>query len=331
MKRYTPLIYITILEALIGIWVKLAGKSIPIFTLNFYRALFALSSIFLVFLILNRKGLILKKVDIIPSIIIGFLIASQISLFNIAMSLTSVANVVIFWSTYPFFVFILSALFLDEKVRRTHIFIFILGIIGIIIAEPLKGSQGSMLGNVISLSGGFVFASLVTYIRKEESTESSGGSFWFFFFATLFLTPMIFIFGIGDSFKIMEQNLLGWSFQAPPIIWAIGLGIFSTGIVYILMGLALKKINANIYSLVDIIVSPMAAAIFAAIILSEMPSKNMIYGGAILLLSAFWLTTDLSEGNLSHLQNYQKYFEKFRKDFLREFSGFFKTIFPWRN
>ena len=328
MKRYTPLIYITILEALIGIWVKLAGNSIPIFTINFYRALFALLSIFLVFILINRKGLKLKKVDIIPSIIIGFLIACQISLFNIAMNLTSVANVVIFWSTYPFFVFILSALFLDEKVRRTHIFIFILGIIGIVIAEPLKGDQGSMVGNVISLFGGFVFASLVTYIRKEESTESSGGSFWFFFFATIFLTPMIFIFGIGDSFKILEQNILGLSFQAPPIMWIIGLGVLSTGIVYILMSLALRKINANVYSLVDIIVSPMAATIFAIIILKEYPHKNMIYGGAILLLSAFWLTTDLSKGNISQLQNYQRYFDKFRRNFLKEFNGFLKIMVP---
>lgn len=305
MNKYFPLVIITIVEALIGIWVKLVGNSIPIFTLNFYRVFFAFIFLAITLPFLGKNFLKINKSDIKPAIIIGLLIALQISTFNIAMKLAPVANVVILWSIYPFFVFIFSKMFLHEKADLGHFFIFALGLIGIYITEPFSG--GNIIGNSVSLAGGIIFASLITYIRKEDKSKPAGIIFWFFFFATLFLLPMIFIFGTGDLFLIQKTAIANFEINAPPILWILGLGVISTGIAYLFMTFSLKRINANIYSLIDLLVSPIMAGIFAFLILKESPSSNMITGGIILIISAFLLTKKISGKEGSKLRNYQKY------------------------
>lgn len=317
MNKYFPLIFVTIFEALIGIWVKLVGDAVPIFTLNFYRVFFAFLSLLIIVPFVDKKFLKLKKWDIKSTIFIGFLIALQISLFNIAMKLAPIANVVILWSVYPFFVFIFSWIFLDEKVKKTHILILILGLIGVIITRPFSGLTEHILGNSISLFGGLVFGALITYMRKEDKTNSTGIVFWFFLFSTLFLLPMVFIFGPGNLFEFQERILFNTIFNVPIILWVLGLGIISTGITYLLMTFALQKISANVYSLIDILASPIAAIIFAFIILNEIPSYNMVFGGAVLLISALWLAIYLSKGSITSLETHYQYFGKIRSEFTK--------------
>ncbi len=312
MNKYFPLIIITITEATIGIFVKLAGE-IPIFTLNFYRIFFAFLFLLAVMPEKNKKFWKFPKKEIKSVVIIGFLIALQTSLFNIAMKLAPVANVVVLWSIYPFFVFILSSIFLNEKTRKIHIFIFLLALLGILVSQPL--SAGNTLGNLISLSGGFVFACLISYMRYAGKTKSTGSVFWFMLIATIILFPSFLIFGPGEIFATETYNFLSLSVNIPVLLWILCLGVISTGLAYLFMTFALKKISAGIYSLVDIIVSPVIATILALIILKEIPSLNIIYGGAILLISAFLLSTSISKQRISKLELFRYYMAKIRKTF----------------
>lgn len=293
MNKLVFLALITMFEAMIGIWVKLTGDSVPIYTLNFYRVFFALLTV-LIFLVFIDKPRFIKK-ELKSNLLIGFFIALQISLFNIAMSLAPVANVVIFWSTYPFFVFIFSKFYLKEKIKRFHVLVFITGLAGLIISQPLSGIDEHIIGNVISLSGGLVYAILITYLRKESDDKPSN-VFWYFLFASLFLLPAVFIFGTGNLFSVSQANLFGLSYQFPPIIWVLGLGVISTGIVYILMRYMLNIMKAGVYSVFDVIISPVAAALFAFLILQQIPGTEKIIGGSILLLASFLLTIDIAKG-----------------------------------
>lgn len=292
MSKYIFLLLVTLSEATIGVFVKLTGGNVPIFTLNFYRVLFALIFLLMVVPFIDKDFWKRAKNNLRPILIIGALIAAQISMFNIAMSMAPIANVVIFWSIAPFFVFIFSSFFLKEKIRKEHIFIFLIALTGILIAKPLSG--GAALGNIIALIDGAVYAGLVTYMRFENKTESPGLVCWFMLMATIYLLPALFIFGVGDITHLIHYPALGISL--PVILWVVCLGMISTGIAYLFITLSLKRIKASIYSLVDIIVSPVVAAFFGYIIFSEMPSSNMIYGGALLLISGFWLTNFMTEG-----------------------------------
>lgn len=326
MNKYFPLAIVTVCEATIGIFVKLTGDTIPIFTLNFYRLLFAFLLIAAVMPLIDKKFWKISKKEVKPVVIIGALIGLQITFFNTAMKFTAIANAVIFWSIYPFFVFILSTLFLNERPTKNHVLIFILAFIGLIIAKPFSSAGGELvnilgitihtmtLGNIIALADAFVFACLITYMRFEDRTKSSGILFWFMFFAVIFTSPALLIFGPGNlaEFGTYVLPLLS-AISLPKIIWPISLGMVSTGLAYLFITFALQRIDANIYSLVDTIISPVAAAFFGFIILREVPSSDLIYGGSIILLSGFWLTSNLSGKKMTQLLHFSGYFDKIKK------------------
>lgn len=292
MRTFVYLALITLSEATIGVFVKLTGNSVPIFSLNFYRVFFAFLFLLVTVPFIKRKFWDMDKDDIQPLIIIGLFIAMQISLFNLAMTLAPIANVVIFWSVAPIFVFIFSWIFLKEKPTKSHILIFIIALIGIFIAKPLEG--GAMAGNIIALCSGMTYAALVTYMRYEGKDESPSMVVWYMGSASVILLPTLFIFGMGDLNQFTYYPSM--ALYLPTTLWVICLGILSTGIAYLFMSLVLQHISANLYSLVDIIVSPVVASIFGYLIFGEIPSENMIYGGILLLVSGYWLTSKM-QGN----------------------------------
>jgi drug/metabolite transporter (DMT)-like permease len=298
MSKYIFLSIITISEATIGVFVKLTEGNIPIFSLNFYRVLFALVFIIIFIPFIDKEFWKLKRDNFKPVIIIGALIALQISLFNYAMSIAPIANVVIFWSISPFFVFLLSSFFLNEKVKKEHILVFVIAFIGLIIAKPL--SSGYAIGNTISIFGGAVYAALITYMRYEGKTDQANLVFWYMLTATIILFPFLLIFEVGDLMKLIYYPSIGISL--PVIFWVICLGMFSTGVAYFFITLVLKNIKAAVYSLVDVIVSPVVAGLFGYFIFNETPSSHTIIGGAFLILSGFILT--------AYMRDHDKHFIK---------------------
>ena len=292
MKTVLLLLLITLSEATIGVFVKLTGDAIPIYTLNFYALSFA--ALFLLVSLPAATGQRLRfpRGNLKDTLVIGALIAAQISVFNYAMTRAPIANVVIFWSVAPFFVFIFSALALNEPARKSYILIFALALAGIFIARPLQG--GYMAGNLVALADGAVYAAMVVYLRHEGRTETGNDILWSMLAAALLLLPALVISGPGEVTRLMHYDTLGLAL--PVMLWAAGLGIVSTGFAYLGISIVLKSIDANIYSLIDIIVSPVVASTLGYLIFAEIPSMNMIYGGAMLLGAGFWLTREMSKG-----------------------------------
>jgi len=286
MKTLILLLLITIAEATIGVFVKLTGDAIPIYTLNFYALSFAALFLLISMPLATEEGITAPWGNLKDTVLIGALIAAQISAFNFAMTQAPIANVVIFWSVAPLFVFIFSALFLGERPRKVHGLIFVLAITGIVLAKPLEG--GYMVGNLVALGDGAIYAAMVVYLRSEGKTETDNDIFWFLVAGAIILSPALVLAGPGDVTRIVHYEALGTGL--PVMLWAAALGIFSTGVAYLCISLVLQRISANIYSLVDIIVSPVVAAFLGFLVFGEVPSLNMIVGGAILLGSGFWLT-----------------------------------------
>lgn len=292
MKTVPLLLLITLSEATIGVFVKLTDGIIPIQTLNFYALSFA--AVFLLFAMPVATGRPLRfpKGNLKDTATIGVLIGTQISVFNFAMTLVPIANAVIFWSVAPFFVFIFSALFIGEKARKSYILIFAVALIGIVLAKPLEG--GHMLGNLIALGDGAIYAAMVTYMRYEGKSEAGNDIAWSMLTAALLLSPALFLAGPGAVTETISYAALGM--DIPVMLWAAGLGIVSTGFAYFGISFVLKILDANVYALVDIIVSPVVASSLGYLIFSEVPAQGMIYGGAMLLGAGFWLTREMSRG-----------------------------------
>lgn len=295
MKVFLLLVMITFSEATIGVFVKLTGDAIPIQTLNFYALSFAALFLALAIPHATDQPLEFPRGNIKDTVIIGALIAAQISVFNYAMTLVPIANAVVFWSVAPFFVFILSAVFLDEPAKKSYVLIFVLALVGIVLAKPLAG--GDWFGNLVALSTGAIYAAMVTYMRHEGREETGNDIFWSMAVGAILLSPALVLAGPGEIGKFVDYPALGVSL--PVILWAACLGIVSTGFAYFGISLVLKRINANVYSLVDIIVSPIVAATLGFLVFDEVPARGMIFGGGLLLVSGFWLTREMNKGKES--------------------------------
>lgn len=289
-RTFLLLALITFSEATLGVFVKLVEGRIPIQTLNFYAL--TVAALFLMVAIPVARGHPLRfPADNLKDVgIIGALIALQIGVFNFAMTQAPIANVVIFWSVAPFFTFIFSALFLGEKARKSYMLIFAIALVGIVLAKPLEG--GYMLGNLVALGDGAIYAAMVTYMRHEGKTESGNDIAWSMLVAALVLSPTLLLFGPGAVTATIAYEPLGMNL--PVTLWAVCLGLISIGFSYFGISIVLKKLRANAYALIDIIVSPIVASILGYLIFSEVPSSGMIVGGALLIGSGYWLTREMS-------------------------------------
>ncbi len=283
---------ITLSEATIGVFVKLTDGRIPIQTLNFYALSFAAVFLLVAMPVATSQPLRLPRGNFKDTALIGVLIAAQISVFNYAMTLAPIANVVIFWSVAPFFTFIFSWLFLAEKARWTYVWIFALAITGIVLAKPLEG--GHMAGNLVALGDGAVYAAMVTYMRHEGKTETGNDIAWSMLVGALLLSPALVLAGPGQVAGTIAYPAIGM--ELPVMLWALCLGVVSTGFAYFGISIVLKRVRANLYALVDIIVSPIVAALLGFLVFGEVPAASMIYGGALLLAAGFWLTREMSRG-----------------------------------
>lgn len=291
MKTLLLLLLITVSEATIGVFVKLTEGLIPIQTLTFYAMAFAAAFLFVARSLAAQKWPRFPSNNVKDTAIIGALIAAQGGAFNFAMTLVPIANAVIFWSIAPFFVFIFSALFLGEKARKSYILIFAIALTGIAIANPLAG--GNMLGNFVALATGAIYAAMVTYMRYEGKTETGNDIAWSLLVAALVLSPALMLAGPGKIAATISYAVPG--IEVPVMIWAAALGIISTGFAYFGISIVLKSINANVYALTDIIVSPVVASTLGYVIFAEVPAEGMFYGGAMLLGAGFWLSWEMSK------------------------------------
>jgi len=292
MKTLLLLALITVSEATIGVFVKLSDGLIPVQTLTFYAMTFAAAFLFVARSLASRELPRFPRGNVKDTIIIGALIAAQGAVFNYAMTLVPIANAVIFWSIAPFFVFIFSAVFLGEKAQRRYIGIFIIALAGIVVANPLSG--GNTLGNLVALATGAIYAAMITYMRHEGKTETGNDIAWSLLVAALVLAPTLLFVGPGAVSATITYPRLGMN--VPVILWAVGLGLVSTGFAYFGISIVLKRLNANVYSLIDIIVSPVVATTLGYLIFAEVPGRGTLYGGVLLLSAGFWLTREMSRG-----------------------------------
>ena len=120
MKKFTYMILAGILWGFIGISVKLIDNEINPFSLNFFRFLTAFIILLILFPLLGKEKIGLKKENFKPYVIIGFLFALTSSLFVYAVSRTTISDTVLLQSVQPFFLMFIAYFWLKEKISYKH-------------------------------------------------------------------------------------------------------------------------------------------------------------------------------------------------------------------
>ena len=128
-------------------------ENASVWQILFLRSLFFLLALS-IFLLITYKGKTLKviKDSGYPAAIGGLVMSFSFISFVVAMSSTTVANVVFIISTQSMFLALFGYFYLKEKVSLTGFISITLAMTGIIIMVGDSISSGSLFGNLVALA-----------------------------------------------------------------------------------------------------------------------------------------------------------------------------------
>jgi drug/metabolite transporter (DMT)-like permease len=219
---------------------------------------------------LSRRGLLAFAA-------LGILLAVHWTTFFQSVQTSGVALALITFSTFPVFVTFLEPLFFRERLRTMDVALAVVALAGIVILVPNfdpgdRATQGVLWG----VASGLTFAILSLLNRKYVRQHSSLTiALYQDLFAAVALVPFV-----------VPQ----WPTFAPKDVLLLGvLGVLCTAVAHSLFIAGLHGITAGTASMIACL-EPVYGAIFAAILLHEVPSARTLLGGAIVLGVAFGVT-----------------------------------------
>jgi len=272
--RKVAIIFSGILTGLIGSLMKLIGNKIPVLSLVFLRFLLGTFFLLIIMSFVDKRFYAVNKKDIKDYALIGLTMATAFSLFMLALSFTTVSNVVLIASTYIIFVAILASVFLKEKLQHKHFISIFIALMGLLILNPF-GSGMSAIGSSLAFAQAIVYSIFMVYMRYEEKEHGISSVFWIFLFATFYLTPFALYFGLGSYYEVLPMVLV--------------LGIISTGLAYLLLIYGLKKVKAETSAILVLVSHTFASILFAMLFIGEVLSTKMLIGGLLLLSSGIYI------------------------------------------
>ncbi len=248
-------------------------------TIAFYRM--ALATLFLfpyVFLKKRNELRNLSVTQLFSSIIIGAVLAAHFSLWITSLSLTSVASSVVLVTSHPFFVAIVSSLFLKETLDRKSQMGIVLSFCGIVVLSfsDLASSKTNFVGDVLAFLGGLAAGIYIVGGRKMRQQLS--------------LTTYVFIV-YGMCSLILFFLSLTIRVELLPIsekdaLLFLLMVIFPTYLGHTLYNWCVKYVKAAVIS-VSLLGEPVGASLLAFFLLNETPGMPIILGAAICLMGIY--------------------------------------------
>lgn len=243
-------------------------------TTSFLR--YAIALIFLCFLIFYYKPAILRieKRDIHQFVLLGlFGIVGYHFFFFSSLKYTSVINTGIIHAFSPVLTGFIAALFIKEKLSlRNYVGIFLafLGVLILITQGKLQTifELSFNLGDILMV---LAVLSWVIYSLIIKGMSKKYKSFTLIFYATLFGLIMLFFLAIFEGGITQVQNI-----SLRSIISILYMGIFASGIGYLLYNYSIKDFGPTKTSSIVYSVSTILVTIFSFIFLKETMTFSMI-------------------------------------------------------
>jgi drug/metabolite transporter, DME family len=239
-----------------------------------WQILFLRSFFFLIalifFLIITYKNKTLKiiKKSGFPAVLGGFVMSFSFISFVVAMSNTTVANVVFIISTQSMFLAIFGYFYLKEKVSLIGFMSITLAMTGIIIMVGDSLSSGSLFGNLVALAIPINFSILVMIIRKNSNLD---------------MVPAIFYSGI---FSCIYGLFLSesFSFSNHDIFMGFLLGVPQLALGFICITIGSRSTASATIGLL-MLSETIFAPIWVWLFLNEIPPLSVFIGGAVIILA----------------------------------------------
>ena len=258
----------------IGLFVKNIGlpSSFIAFTRAFIGSAFIIGFMLLSKHKVNRAAIKKNLKILIPSgIAMGF---NWICLFE-SYRFTGVAVGTLCYYMAPIILIMVSPFLLKEKLSVTKVISVIAAIIGeVLISGVLSGTVRSAKGIALGLAAAILYASVILmnkFVKDMSPVETT-------------LIQLISAAVVMIPYVLATENVSEFVFDKKSILFTLIVGIFHTGIVYMLYFASMQKIPAQttaVFSYID----PVTAIILSAVVLHEDFTLIQL-AGTVLILGA---------------------------------------------
>ncbi len=237
-----------------------------------------------VFILIRGRSLFKASIkELILFLACGISYVGTATFYFQSMQMTSAATGVVLMYTAPIYVTVFSVAFLGEKMTKMKFASIAAMFVGcVLVAGIVGGFKSSTLGILFGVLSGISYAAynIITKIAMRNGSDPFSLTFYAFLFAAVVSTA------ICDPVSVVESTAKAPSLLIPMLVL---LGIVTCVSPYFLYTLAMRDLSAGTASSLGII-EPMAATVFSAVFLSEIPDLFQIIGivlilGATVLLS----------------------------------------------
>lgn len=249
--------------------------SLPALDITFYRSIFAFIVIAL-YVAYKKQAYRLKcPSDYLMVVMLGVLLAMHWVSYFYAMQVSSVAIGVVALYTYPVITVFLEPLFHGEKPHIIDLLISIVVLFGILLMVPdFSLENSSTLGVVVG-----VFSALMMSLRNimQRRYFSSYSASQALFYQVLVVAVVLLCF--TDTVVLDIENNQWWLLVLLGIVFtAVPHTLFAHGLIH------LKAKTASLIACVQVVY----ATLFAAVLLGEWPSVNVLIGGLLVISAAMY-------------------------------------------
>lgn len=236
-------------------------------TTVFWRSAFAATALFAFILWRDReRGLALFREMGWPGLAVASCFATASTCFVYALTLTTVANILIIQSTAPFLAAVLARFLLNERVRLRGWLTILAALAGVVIMVSDSVQRGSVMGDVLAGIIALSFSGAVVIVRRHSEVRMTPAACLAAVFAGLVALPLAAPLAVGAG----DLGYLAL-FGAGQL--ALGMVMFTTGARFI------PAAQAALLSVLETILGPIWVWIFFA----ENPGERAILGGLVVL------------------------------------------------
>ena len=232
--------------------------------------------------------------EIILGALAGLFLAVHFATWTSSLEYTSVASSVVFVSTGPLWVALLSPFLLNERLRRAAVIGLLIAIAGGMIIglsdacawdsglqcpELNQFMQGRAIwGNFLALVGAWTVSGYLIIGRKLRSARSvSLIPYIFFVYGMSAVALILIMFAARQSPLGYPGRAYGWIFLLAAFPQLIGHSTYNW---------ALRYVPATLVAIITLI-EPIGSAILAYFILRETPSNGVLIGGLLILIGIY--------------------------------------------
>ena len=247
-------------------------ENADIWQVLFWRAFFfSLTLIFFLLFRYKKQAFHIIKKSGYPGLAYGFAMSLGFVAYIIAMTETTVANVLFIISSQTIWLAIFGYLFLKEKISLKTLFSIILAMTGITVMIGGSLDTGSLKGNLVALYIPINFAFLILLIRKFPKID---------FVPALLIAgflSMVYGFVMSETIVVSLYDLL--------IVFLLGSFQHAFGFICITIGArSTPAVIVGLLMLTEALFGPFWVWLF----INEIPPMSVFFGGGIIIIAVIF-------------------------------------------